>query len=435
MELKKTQIISYGLGGLGKNIAWMLVSSYTLYYYNSVIGLSASFIAVLLMTARIFDAFNDPFMAVIVTKTKSPWGAYKPWILSGAILNSFVMAALFTVPKSLTADGTKLYLTALYFLCGITYTLTDIPYWAVIPAITKPGKDRETITLFTRIMSGLGAGLATALTIHLVSKAGGGYTKECYYKGFSIIACCTAVIYSLFTVITVLNLPDEKYIESQDYSIKEVFKTLIHNDQAMIIALIIIAFYSGTSITPNFAIYVFDHDLLRPDLYTPYMVIVGIAEFFAMIVLYPLLRKKYTNRAILIAGIIMGALGYTGFLTLVFMKTLTFISLIPSSILIGLSMGITYVLITVFIANAVDYGQAKSGKRQNSLVSSVQTLMSKLATSFSIFITGLGIDWIGFSKTTVQDADTLIRERLFYSVPSLILVLIALTLLIKRKDL
>ena len=435
MELKKREVISYGLGGLGKNVAWALVSSYTLYYYNSVLGISASFIAFLLMAARIFDAFNDPVMGFIVTKTKSRWGHYRPWILSGALLNSLVMAALFTVPHSFTATGIKFYLTILYFLCGITYTLTDIPYWAVIPAVTKPGEERELFTLISRIMSGLGVGLATALTVKMVSLAGGGYSRECYYKGFSITACAIGAIYSILTVVTVINLPQEKYTENSSLSVKEVFTSLLKNDQAITVALIIIAFYSGTGITPNFVMYVFDRDLMRPDLYTPYMIIFGGAEFASMIVLYPLLRKRFTNRIILMAGILMGALGYTGFGEFVFLKEMSFAGLILPTVLIGFSMGITYILITVFIANAVDYGEAKSGQRQNSLVSSIQTLMSKLASSISIFITGLGIDWIGFSDKTEQAREVIIRERLFYSVPALILILVSLVLLIKRKDL
>ena len=86
-ELKKKEIFGYSLGGFGKNLAYVLVSSYTLYYYNSVLNVSASFVAVLLMVARIFDAFNDPIMAAIVAKTKGKHGRYKPWILSGAVLN------------------------------------------------------------------------------------------------------------------------------------------------------------------------------------------------------------------------------------------------------------------------------------------------------------------------------------------------------------
>ena len=111
MEITTKMKASYALGGLGKNIAYGLVASYTLYYYNTILGISASFVGTLLMAARIFDAFNDPIMGVVVAKTRSPWGRYKPWILTGAVLNALVMYAMFAVPEALSAGGEKVYIT------------------------------------------------------------------------------------------------------------------------------------------------------------------------------------------------------------------------------------------------------------------------------------------------------------------------------------
>lgn len=434
MELKRREIFGYSLGGLGKNIAYMMVSSYTLYYYNSVLNISASFVAVLLMIARVFDAFNDPFMGIIVSKTKSRYGRYKPWILSGALLNSLVMIAMFMVPEGLSPREIKFYITITYLLCGITYTLTDIPYWSVIPAITKADKQREQVSLFTRTMSGIGAGIATAFTMFFVAKLGGGYDSISYRKGFSLLAIIVAIIYSLTTIITFFSLPTERYPDDNCVSIKEVFTTLFSNDQAMILSLIIIAFYSGTNITLNQALYIFEYDLRRPDLYTPFMIVVGIGEFAAMLLVYPMLRKKLSNRGVFITGIMIGIVGYSLHFTFIFFDELNFVMIALPGILLAVAIGLAYVLITVFIANAVDYGQKKTGKRQNSIVSSLQTLMTKLATSIAVFLTGLGIDWIHYSQSAQQTKDVLIRERLCYSIPSLILLLISLFLISRRRD-
>jgi len=436
MQLTRTETVGYSLGGLGKNIAYMMVSSYTLYYYNSVLNISASFVAFLLMLARFFDAFNDPFMGLIVSKTNSRWGKYKPWILSGAVLNSLIMIAMFTVPQSLGTTGIKFYITITYFICGITYTLTDIPYWSVIPAITHPGKERERLTLFTRIMSGIGSGVASAFTMMFVAKLGGGYDSVSYRKGFSLLAIIVAFIYTALTVITVLTLPKERYSDnSENLSIKELFIALLHNDQAMMISLIIILFYSATNITLNLALYVFDKDLHQPDMYTTYMVVVGTSQFIGMTVLYPLMRKKFTNRGTFQMGIILSIIGYIAFFAFTFIEKLTFGLLVAPSVLIALSIGIAYILITIFIANAVDYGEAKSGQRQNSMVSSLQTLMSKLATSIAVFLSGIGLDIVKYTEEIEQTGDVILRSRLLFSVPSLVLIIISYILLSRRKDL
>ena len=45
-----------------------------MYYYQDVLGLPATFVGLILMIARVFDAFNDPFMGVLVAKTRTCWG-------------------------------------------------------------------------------------------------------------------------------------------------------------------------------------------------------------------------------------------------------------------------------------------------------------------------------------------------------------------------
>ena len=62
MKLKTGQKCAFGFGAFGKDIVYMLISSYLLYYYNVVLGMSSVFIGTVMMAARIFDAFNDPVM-------------------------------------------------------------------------------------------------------------------------------------------------------------------------------------------------------------------------------------------------------------------------------------------------------------------------------------------------------------------------------------
>ena len=74
MELTLKQKTAFGIGAVGKDMVYALSASYVMYYYQDVLGLSASFVGVVLMAARFFDAFNDPFMGVLVAKTRHPLG-------------------------------------------------------------------------------------------------------------------------------------------------------------------------------------------------------------------------------------------------------------------------------------------------------------------------------------------------------------------------
>ena len=63
--------VSYGLGAVGKDMVYMLSASYVLYYFQDVLGVNAVAMGIILMAARVFDAFNDPIMGIVVAKTKT----------------------------------------------------------------------------------------------------------------------------------------------------------------------------------------------------------------------------------------------------------------------------------------------------------------------------------------------------------------------------
>lgn len=131
-KLTKKTKFSFGIGAIGKDMVYAIVSSFLLYYYNTVLGISATFIGVVFMAARIFDAFNDPIMGIIVEKTNTKMGKFRPWILTGTILNAFVLYAMFNVPESLHGKGLLIYASLAYVLWGVTYTIMDIPYLSLI---------------------------------------------------------------------------------------------------------------------------------------------------------------------------------------------------------------------------------------------------------------------------------------------------------------
>lgn len=84
-KLTGKERFAYGIGAVGKDMVYMLSASYISIYFLDVMGISAAAIAVLLMAARAFDAFNDPIMGVLVAKTKTRWGKFRPWLFVGTI--------------------------------------------------------------------------------------------------------------------------------------------------------------------------------------------------------------------------------------------------------------------------------------------------------------------------------------------------------------
>ena len=172
MELTLKQKTAFGIGAVGKDMVYALSASYVMYYYQDVLGLSASFVGVVLMVARFFDAFNDPFMGVLVAKTRTRWGRFRPWIFSGTLLNALVLYALFAAPV-LDEAALMVYFSVVYILWGVTYTMMDIPYWSMIPAVTRTPKDRENLSMVGRTCAGVGSALIAMFTMLLVGALGG----------------------------------------------------------------------------------------------------------------------------------------------------------------------------------------------------------------------------------------------------------------------
>ena len=172
MKLGFKEKFAYGIGAVGKDMVYMLSASYILYYYQDIMGVSAWVMGIILLIARIFDAFNDPLMGVLVAKTKTKWGKFRPWLFIGTLTNAVVLFFMFAAPPSLTGKGLIAYAAAAYILWGITYTMMDIPYWSMVPAFTQSGKEREGMSALGRSCAGVGSAIITIITIIAVPVIG-----------------------------------------------------------------------------------------------------------------------------------------------------------------------------------------------------------------------------------------------------------------------
>lgn len=123
MGLNKKEMASYGIGAVGKDMVYMFCASYILYYYQDILGVSAIAMGIILLAARVFDAFNDPIIGVVVAKTRTRWGKFRPWLFIGTLLNAVVLFLMFSAPPTLDGGGLVAYAAVTYVLWGVTYTM------------------------------------------------------------------------------------------------------------------------------------------------------------------------------------------------------------------------------------------------------------------------------------------------------------------------
>lgn len=402
METKKTlsgkEKFAYGIGAVGKDMVYMLSASYILYYYQNVIGVSAVAMGIILFAARIFDAFNDPIMGVVVAKAKTRWGKFRPWLFVGTLLNAIILYLMFSAPPTLSGAGLVAYAATTYILWGLTYTMMDIPYWSMIPAFTQSGKEREGLSALARSCAGVGSALISIITVLSVSAlgnlAGGANATEVQRLGYKYFALIIAVLFMLFTTITCLTIKEKSSVNMQTASIKDMFKALVQNDQAMTMVIAIVMINTALYITSNLVIYFFKYDFSPAAWeanYTLFNTFGGGFQILAMMILFPLLRRVMNTMKIFYVSFSMAFIGYLVLLGIAFSGSTNVNLLLIPAFLIMSAIGMLNVIVTVFLANTVDYGELKNNRRDESVIFSMQTFVVKLASGVAALVASIVI--------------------------------------------
>ena len=516
MRLTLKEKAAYGLGAVGKDMVYMLSASYVLYYYQDILGVSAIAMGIILMIARVFDAFNDPLMGVVVAKTKTKWGKFRPWLMIGTVTNAIILIVMFAAPPSLDGGGLVAYAAVIYILWGITYTMMDIPYWSMIPAF----KEREGLTTLARSAAGVGSAVISILTVMCVAALGNAFSSgeskmitnvyqsdkasvyimetdennnptgnvfeyplstvnveitgtdkifegiidvsdsnavctgtagrwdisgygvefvkgdyadeeqteiidtepvlvisvpsdvfmemaaassmnvdiamksnlEVERVGFKYFSIIVGILFVVFITITCIFVKEKSTVDIETPSVKQMFKALLENDQAMTIVITIVLVNSATYITSNLLIYFFKYDLAGSDWtgnYTLFNMFSGGIQIIAMMFFFPILRKAFNTLKIFYISV-FSAIG--GYVILLFMALAGLKSVYPFFVpgfFIMSAVGMLNVAVTIFLANTVDYGDLKNNRRDESVIFSMQTFVVKLASGIAALIASI----------------------------------------------
>lgn len=519
-NLSLKEKIAYGIGAVGKDMVYMLSATYILYYYQDIMGVSAWVMGIILLVARIFDAFNDPLMGVLVAKTKSKWGKFRPWLFIGTLTNALVLFFMFAAPPSMDSKGLVAYAAILYVLWGVTYTMMDIPFWSMVPAFTNSGKDREDMSALGRTCAGVGSAIITVVTVITVAFLGNmaagksadrqtislpetsvqivkldqagaptgditeltsesvvnvtankkefadstsfngknttftiyvgedKYTEkdgsfdfaydaatgesvlvvyvspEVYDKvdegtvvnadiaskketerlGFKWFSLIVAVLFFVFIFITCAVIKEKSSVEVPNVSVKEMFKALLQNDQAMVMVVTIVMVNSATYITSNLLIYFFKYDLAGANWegnYTIFTTFGGAVQILAMMILFPIFRKFFDSLKMFYICVYAAVAGYVILLVMALIGINSVFPFFVPGFLIFAAVGVLNVLITVFLANTVDYGELKNHRRDESVIFSMQTFVVKFASGIAALIASLCL-----TVFNISDSDT-----------------------------
>ena len=232
-------------------------------------------------------------------------------------------------------------MTYAYILWGITYTMMDIPYWSMIPAFTKSGKERENLTTLARSAAGVGSALVMVFTVKAVQALGNMFgaqtAKDTEIVGFRWFAIIVAFLFVVFTLLTCINIKEKSTSEMKTVSVGHMFKALLQNDQALTVVIAIVLINCAIYITSNLVIYFFKYDFGGTnwfDSYTIFNMFGGAMQVFSMMLFYPVLRKFLSNTKIFYVALGSAVIGYGVLLALTFTNmNNVYILFIPASVI------------------------------------------------------------------------------------------------------
>ncbi len=415
--------ISFGIGAFGKDAVYAIVGTYLMMYLTDYRSVAPAFVGSLFMVARIWDAFNDPFMGMVVDNTRSKWGKFRPWILIGTILNAVVLIFLF-LDNGMTGSKYLVWCSVFYILWGMTYTIMDIPYWSLVPALTDDENERSQISAIPRIFASCAWLVINSFGLVLVAKLGGGDDV----KGFSVLAILISIVFIFSSLITCLTCKERVVTQkAEKTSVKGMINVLFKNDQVKIILGIALFFNIAYQLSNSFALYYFKYvaeQTYASDsngvLYPVYAAVAGFAQMGSMAIL-PMLSQKIGKKISFFLASFLPVFGFAALWILGFIIPKNVVAVGICSAIINSGIGFMLVFITVILSEVVDYGEYKLGTRNESILFSMQTFVVKFAGAFSGFVSGLGLTAIGYVANQQQTPGAITGMRIImFLIPAIL---------------
>ncbi len=417
-KLTVKQLLCFGIGAFGIDLSYGLVNSYFFKYYNTRLGVSATFITIVMVLCRIWDGINDPMMGTIVDNTKTKYGKFRPWIMMGVTLNAVVLVFMFINPAFLGITGKTglyIYLAVLYLLWGMTYTMVDIPYWSMIPTLTNDSAQRNIVSAVPRFFSGLAQFIIAGATLIAVNYLGGynsgenaGDLSVAQQKGYPIWAAILAFFFILGLYITCFTTKERIISPKTDsFSLVRTFRIVKSNDQLIAFILTAFTFNTGWYLMSALGTYFFEIVAGREILVTYFAAICGFGQVMGLLIM-PKISGKFGKKKVIQTAFSLTITGDIIMLLLSFvylkidpLSNAGYYMFIPFAIFAFIScigIGMSFTCQTVMLADIVDYGEYKLGKRTDSTVFSMKSFLLKFALTAQVAITGIGLS---ISKTDV----------------------------------
>ena len=409
LKTRKKNLIMFPLGTVGRDMVYFLFTSCIMTFVLFTRDLTnAQFgaITAIVVAARIFDALNDPIMGNIIERTRTRWGKFKPWLVIGIISTSVVVYLAFNT--DLQGWSFVWFFGVIYFLYSIAYTMHDISYWGMVPALSSDANARNQFASRATLFAGIGGTLASVLIpmFTIGDKAIGGSTTTAY----GVISLIICIISPLFLCFTIFGVREKReYNDAPPVSLKKIWTTIIGNDQLLWISLIFLLQQIGNGlivggIGSTYIYFDFGYNGGLFSLFT----IVGMSVTAFLMIFYPAISRKIPRKRFMSILLVISLVGYA----LMLIAGLAMPAEMPKFWVITVGYMLSnfgqygfYLVMMISIINTVEYNEYKSGDRDEAIIASLRPFLTKMSSALIVLITNVAYMVFGVTKYTNKISD------------------------------
>ena len=374
--------IAYPLGLAGQNMVYNFMSMYILFFFTDLLGIPAAIATGIIMAASAWDVINDPLMGLITDRTRTRLGKLRPYLIFGPVVLAIMFALCFC--DFGLAQVAAIGVAALFYvLWGMSYTVCDIPIWAISSVVSKDPSQRNSMVTLGKIGGTVGTAICTVCSIMVINGFGGERLASAYTYAAIVIGLVACVLMT----ITGLVLKERIEPAAKPVSFRENLRTVTCNRplMALLVGILVVNMVNNIrqAAQTYFAIYVWgDSSWLTP---------IGISLIVGMVAgmaLTPMLMGRFDKRKLFIGSCIGGAVA----------SSIPFFigggNIMFCLVVLGVSFaftGVTTIATSSMLIDAVDFSQYKLGFRGEGIIFSLNTFLSKLSGMISRAVVGVGL--------------------------------------------
>lgn len=391
--------IAYGLGDTASNIVFQTVMLFLTFFYTDIFGISPAFVGTMFLAVRLIDAITDPLMGALADRTQTKWGKFRPYLLWFALPFGVISVLAFTTPD-LSENGKMIYAFVTYTALMMVYTAINIPYCALGGVLTADPKERVSVQSYRFVFAMLGGLLVSGLTLPLVEFLGKGDQA----KGYQLTILAMSILGVAMFLACFWGTKERLHPpKDQNSTFKQDVKHLLQNDQWRILSIAAVCLLSGMVLRTSLAIYYVKYFLQLPDMITLFITLGMVGNIFGCVLAEPLAKRVCKVKAYIALQIISAAICVVSY----FVSSDQVVLAFALYILWGFTFNMATPLLWAKMADAVDYGQAKTGVRITGMIYSSVIFFIKLGVAIGGAAAGWLLAGYGYQADTAQTQTTL----------------------------